>query len=59
MSDNTEKQISPDDRHDASIAEATPVEEDGVAPIIHPGDHRNPSDPRLPLVSPIVDGGNL
>jgi hypothetical protein len=35
-------------------------QEDGaIPPIIKPGDHKNPNDPPLPLVSPIVDGGNL
>ncbi|KQY19582.1 hypothetical protein [Rhizobium sp. Root482] len=28
-------------------------------PIIKPGDRERPDDPPLPLVSPIVDGGNL
>lgn len=34
-------------------------EESAIPPIIKPGDHKNPNDPPLPLVSPVVDGGNL
>lgn len=59
MSEKNEKQPPRDEPLDANVSEATPVEENGVAPLIHPGDHRNPNDPRLPLVSPIVDGGNM
>ena len=59
MSDKIEKQPSLDEKKPANISEVTPVDDNAVAPIIHPGDHRNTDDPRLPLVSPIVDGGNL
>ena len=30
-----------------------------IPPIIKPGDHKNPNDPPLPLVNPVVDGGNM
>ena len=43
---------------DDEITDASKAEEQ-IPPIIKPGDHRNPADPKLPLVSPIVDGGNL
>ena len=35
-------------------------QEDGaIPPIIQPGDQKNPNDPPLPLVEPVVTGGGL
>lgn len=59
MSDQPQNHDHADKQGPAITPDATPVDDNSVAPIIHPGDHRNPDDPRLPLVSPIVDGGNL
>ncbi|WP_275790340.1 hypothetical protein [Pararhizobium gei] len=43
-----------DDQSDQGNNAETPI-----PPVIKPGDHRSPNDPPLPLVDPIVDGGNL
>jgi len=59
MSEKPQNHRPAESQKPVNTPEATPVDENSVAPIIHPGDHRNPDDPRLPLVSPIVDGGNL
>ncbi|MDO9415995.1 hypothetical protein [Pararhizobium sp.] len=62
MSDNEKKTWDIETPRGPTTSDGIPdrSQEDGLKPpILNPGDHKNPNDPPLPLVSPIVDGGNL